>query len=101
MARSVAAWRQGGREGLALLEAVWNPPAGDFDRARSALLAADLPALRPRHNHLTDAERGIQLRFGHDHRWYPYESEPGAEDWWPTGPADLDPVGALTTLLAR
>ncbi|SEC71295.1 SWIM zinc finger [Streptomyces sp. 2224.1] len=101
VARSVAAWRQGGREGLALLEAVWNPPAGDFDRARSALLAADLPALRPRHNHLTDAERGIQLRFGHDHRWYPYESEPGAEDWWPTGPADPDPVGALTTLLAR
>ncbi|MEU6329542.1 SWIM zinc finger family protein [Streptomyces sp. NPDC047049] len=101
VARSVAAWRQGGREGLALLEAAWNPPAGDFDRARSALLAADLPALRPRHNHLTDAERGIQLRFGHDHRWYPYESEPGAEDWWPTGPADPDPVGALTTLLAR
>lgn len=101
VARSVAAWRQGGREGLALLEAAWNPPAGDFDRARSALLAADLPALRPRHNHLTDAERGIQLRFGHDHRWYPYESEPGTEDWWPTGPADPDPVGALTTLLAR
>ncbi|MFE3884241.1 SWIM zinc finger family protein [Streptomyces lydicus] len=101
VARSVAAWRQGGPEGLALLEAAWNPPAGDFDRARSALLAADLPALRPRHNHLTDAERGIQLRFGHDHRWYPYESEPGAEDWWPTGPADPDPVGALTTLLAR
>ncbi|MFF8788311.1 SWIM zinc finger family protein [Streptomyces sp. NPDC015125] len=101
VARSVAAWRQGGREGLSLLEAAWNPPAGDFDRARSALLAADLPALRPRHNHLTDAERGIQLRFGHDHRWYPYESEPGTEDWWPTGPADPDPVGALTTLLAR
>ncbi|WP_329128841.1 SWIM zinc finger family protein [Streptomyces caniferus] len=101
VARSVAAWRQGGPEGLALLEAPWNPPAGDFDRARSALLAADLPSLRPRHNHLTDAARGIQLRFGHDNRWYPYESEPGTEDWWPTGPADPDPVGALTTLLAR
>ncbi|KPC60012.1 SWIM zinc finger family protein [Streptomyces chattanoogensis] len=101
VARSVAAWRQGGPEGLALLDTTWNPPAGDFDRARSALIAADLPALRPRHNHLTDPERGIQLRFGHDHRWYPYESEPGAEDWWPTGPADPDPVGALTTLLAR
>ncbi|MFE0189439.1 SWIM zinc finger family protein [Streptomyces sp. NPDC058989] len=101
VARSVAAWRQGGPEGLALLDTTWNPPAGDFDRARSALLAADLPALRPRHNHLTDPDRGIQLRFGHDNRWYPYESEPGAEDWWPTGPADPDPVGALTTLLAR
>lgn len=101
VARAVAAWRQGGPEGLALLDTTWNPPAGDFDRARSALLAADLPALRPRHNHLTDPDRGIQLRFGHDHRWYPYESEPGADDWWPTGPADPDPVGALTTLLAR
>ncbi|MGW1378101.1 SWIM zinc finger family protein [Streptomyces sp. NPDC002446] len=101
VARSVAAWRQGGPEGLALLDTTWNPPAGDFDRARSALLAADLPALRPRHNHLTDPDRGIQLRFGRDNRWYPYESEPGAEDWWPTGPADRDPVGALTTLLAR
>lgn len=77
------------------------PPAGDFDRARSALLAADLPSLRPRHNHLTDPDRGIQLRFGHDHRWYPYEAEPGTDDWWPTGPADPDPVGALTALLAR
>ncbi|MFH8569777.1 SWIM zinc finger family protein [Streptomyces sp. NPDC017993] len=101
VARAVAAWRQGGPEGLALLENPWEPPAGDFDRARSALLAADLPSLRPRHNHLTDPERGIQLRFGHDNRWYPYESEPGAEDWWPTGPADPDPVGALTALLAR
>ncbi|MEW1656408.1 SWIM zinc finger family protein [Streptomyces sp. NPDC093707] len=101
IARSVAAWRQGGPEGLALLEHTWNPPAGDFDRARSALLAAGLPALRPHHNHLTDTGRGLQLRFGRDHRWYPYESEPGAEDWWPAGPADADPVGALTTLVAR
>ncbi|MCK7622021.1 SWIM zinc finger family protein [Streptomyces sp. RS10V-4] len=101
VARSVAAWRQGGPEGLALLERTWIPPAGDFDRARSALLAAGLPALRPHHNHLTDPGRGIQLRFGRDHHWYPYESEPGTEDWWPTGPADPDPVTALTPLLAR
>ncbi|MGX1850957.1 SWIM zinc finger family protein [Streptomyces sp. NPDC055299] len=101
VARAVAAWRQGGPEGLVLLDTPWNPPAGDFDRARSALLAADLPSLRPRHNHLTDPDRGIQLRFGHDHRWYPYESEPGTEDWWPAGPADPDPVGALTALVAR
>ncbi|MFE3768925.1 SWIM zinc finger family protein [Streptomyces sp. NPDC059122] len=101
IARSVAAWRQGGPEGLALLGDAWNPPAGDFDRARSALLAAGLPALRPHRNHLTDSARGIQLRFGRDHRWYPYESEPGTDDWWPTGPAAPDPVGALTTLLAR
>ncbi|MEU7486420.1 SWIM zinc finger family protein [Streptomyces sp. NPDC042319] len=100
VARAVAAWRQGGPEGLDLLELTWEPPAGDFDRARSALSAADLPSLRPRHNHLTDTDRGIQLRFGRDGRWYPYESDPGTEDWWPTGRADADPVGALTPLLA-
>ncbi|KUL54590.1 hypothetical protein ADL22_02675 [Streptomyces sp. NRRL F-4489] len=100
IARAVAAWRQGGPEGLALLERTWIPPAGDFDRARSALLAAGLPALRPHHNHLTDPARGVQLRFGRDHRWYPYESEPGSDDWWPTGAADPDPVTALTPLFA-
>ncbi|UZJ31859.1 hypothetical protein [Streptomyces endophytica] len=100
VARSVAAWRQGGPEGLALLHTTWNPrprlrPGPQRPPRRG-------PAgLRPRHNHLTDPARGLQLRFGHDHRWYPYESEPGAEDWWPAGPADPDPVGALTTLLAR
>ncbi|GAA3172120.1 MULTISPECIES: hypothetical protein [Streptomyces] len=101
VARSVAAWRQGGREGLALLEAPWDPPAGDFDRARSALLAAGHPPLRPEHNRLTDAARRHQLRFGHDGRWYPYESDPGAEVWWPTGPADPDPLTALRNLLTR
>ncbi|MFB1045948.1 SWIM zinc finger family protein [Streptomyces chrestomyceticus] len=101
VARAVAAWRQGGLEGLELLDTTWNPPAGDFDRARSALTAAGLPALRPRYNHLTDPARGIQLRFGHDNRWYPYESDPGTEDWWPTGRADADPAGALTALLGR
>ncbi|WTK17879.1 hypothetical protein OG422_06970 [Streptomyces sp. NBC_01525] len=101
VARSVAAWRQGGREGLALLEAPWDPPAGDFDRARSALLAAGHPPLRPEHNRLTDPDRRHQLRFGHDGLWYPYESDPGAEVWWPTGPADPDPLTALRNLLTR
>ncbi|WP_399092559.1 SWIM zinc finger family protein [Streptomyces sp. BBFR2] len=101
VARSVAAWRQGGREGLALLEAPWDPPAGDFDRARSALLAAGHPPLRPEHNRLTDPDRRHQLRFGHDGRWYPYESDPGADVWWPTGPADPDPATALRNLRTR
>ncbi|MFE7119252.1 SWIM zinc finger family protein [Streptomyces sp. NPDC057654] len=102
MARAVAAWRQGGLEGLTLLEAPWNPPAGPFDRARPALAAAGLPPLRPRHNHLTDDARGLQLRFGHDGRWYPYEADPGPDpDWWPAGPADEDPVDALSELRQR
>ncbi|WP_435864617.1 SWIM zinc finger family protein [Streptomyces phaeochromogenes] len=98
LARAVAAWRQGGLEGLAVLEEPWDPPAGRFDRARPLLLAADFPAFRPWHNHLTHPRGHIQLRLGHDGLWYAYESEPSHDDWWPRGTPDLDPVGALTGL---
>ncbi|MFF0079151.1 SWIM zinc finger family protein [Streptomyces canus] len=98
LARAVAAWRQGGIEGLAVLEEPWDPPAGRFDRARPLLLAADLPAFRPWHNHLTHPRGHIQLRLGRDGLWYAYESDPGHDDWWPRGTPDLDPVGALTGL---
>ncbi|WP_425314588.1 SWIM zinc finger family protein [Streptomyces bicolor] len=98
LARAVAAWRQGGLEGLAVLEEPWDPPAGRFDRARPLLLAADLPAFRPWRNRLTHPRGHLQLRLGRDGLWYPYESEPGHDDWWPHGTPDLDPVGALTGL---
>ncbi|KOT63151.1 hypothetical protein ADK43_08725, partial [Streptomyces rimosus subsp. rimosus] len=77
------------------------PPRGSFPPAATPRPPAAPPPPPPRHNHLTVPARGIQLRFGHDNRWYPYESDPGAEDWWPTGRADPDPVGALTALLGR
>ncbi|MER7098496.1 SWIM zinc finger family protein [Streptomyces humidus] len=98
LARAVAAWRQGGPEGLTVLEESWDPPAGRFDRARPLLLAADLPAFRPRRNHLTHPRGHVQLRYGQDGLWYAYESEPGHDDWWPRGTPDYDPVGALTGL---
>ncbi|WP_425315386.1 SWIM zinc finger family protein [Streptomyces prasinopilosus] len=98
LARAVAAWRQGGPAGLEVLEDPWDPPAGRFDRARPLLLAADLPAFRPWHNHLTHPRGHLQLRLGRDHLWYAYESEPGQDDWWPRGTPDPDPVGALTGL---
>jgi uncharacterized Zn finger protein len=98
LARAVAAWRQGGPEGLAVLEEPWDPPAGRFDRARPLLLAADLPAFRPWRNRLTHPAGHVQLRLGRNHLWYAYESEPGTEDWWPRGTPDLDPIGALTGL---
>lgn len=98
LARAVAAWRQGGIDGLAVLEEPWDPPAGRFDRARPLLLAADLPAFRPARNRLTHPRGQVQLRLGRDGLWYAYESEPGDDDWWPRGTPDLDPVGALTGL---
>ncbi|MGX1027046.1 SWIM zinc finger family protein [Streptomyces ambofaciens] len=101
LARAVAAWRQGGPEGLDVLEEPWDPPAGRFDRARPLLLAADLPAFRPWRNHLTHPRGHVQLRLGRAGLWYAYESEPGREDWWPRGTPDLDPVGALTGLGTR
>ncbi|MFI9819578.1 SWIM zinc finger family protein [Streptomyces sp. NPDC052013] len=98
LARAVAAWRQGGLNGLRVLEEPWDPPAGRFDRARPLLLAADLPAFRPWRNRLTHPRGHVQLRLGRDHLWYAYESEPGHDDWWPRGTPDSDPVGALTGL---
>lgn len=99
LARAAAAWRQGAEDGLATLESPWDPPAGPFDRARGALVAADLPRMAIHRNHLTNAEGTLQLRYGQDGRWYPYRSEPGGDDWWPEGEADVDPVGALAGVL--
>ncbi|MET9552739.1 SWIM zinc finger family protein [Streptomyces sp. NPDC006645] len=99
LARAVAAWRQGGLAGLAVLEEPWDPPAGPFDRARPALIAADFPHFRPWRNRLS--EPSLQLRFGRDGLWYGYESDRDREDWWPRGTPDTDPVGALTALLGR
>lgn len=99
LARAVAAWRQGGAAGLAVLEELWDPPAGPFDRARPALIAADFPAFRPWRNRLST--ESLQLRLGRDGLWYGYESDAGREDWWPRGGPDADPVGALTDLLGR
>ncbi|MFJ8792524.1 SWIM zinc finger family protein [Streptomyces sp. NPDC102462] len=98
LARAVAAWRQGGRDGLATLEEPWDPPAGRFDRARPLLLAAGLPAFRPWCNHLTHPRGQVQLRLGRDGLWYAYEAEPGHDDWWPRGTPATDPISALTGL---
>ncbi|MFI7243986.1 SWIM zinc finger family protein [Streptomyces qinglanensis] len=113
LARAAAAWRQGGPAGLAVLEAVWDPPAGDFDRGRSALAGLGM-VMTIHRNQLTHTTRPVQLRFGGDGRWYPYRdaSGPGpagrsgsgrdgsgpAADWWPEGPSAADPVQALTGL---
>lgn len=96
LARAAAAWRQGGRTGLDVLEEEWDPPAGGFDRARSNLMAAGLSRMTMRRNRLTDQYGARQLRYGRDGRWYPYRSDPHhRDDWWPEGPAHTDPSTAL------
>ncbi|MGI5351629.1 SWIM zinc finger family protein [Streptomyces sp. CA-250714] len=103
LARAAAAWRQGGPAGLDVLETVWDPPAGAFDRGRSALAGLGI-AMTIHRNHLTHTTRPVQLRYGRDGRWYPYRAatdgpSPGAEstrDWWPEGPSAPDPVQALS-----
>lgn len=87
------AWRSWKRRGT--------PRASPFDRARPALAAADFPRFQPWRNHLTHPGGTLQLRFGHDGRWYGYESDRGKDDWWPRAMPDVDPVGALTALLGR
>ncbi|CAM5427947.1 SWIM-type domain-containing protein OS=Streptomyces glaucescens OX=1907 GN=SGLAU_26915 PE=4 SV=1 [Streptomyces glaucescens] len=97
LARAVAAWRQGGLDGLAALEEPWDrrrpfrpgppaPPGRRLPSVPSLAQPPDPPARQP------------QLRLGRDGLWYAYESEPGADDWWPRGTPDPDPVGALTGL---
>ncbi|MGW1277448.1 SWIM zinc finger family protein [Streptomyces tsukubensis] len=99
LARAVAAWRQGGPAALAVLEEPWDPPAGPFDRAGPALVAAGLAGFRPRRNRLSTP--ALQLRLGRDGWWYGYESDPGREEWWPRGIPAGDPVAAAMGLLGR
>ncbi|MFF1560003.1 SWIM zinc finger family protein [Streptomyces sp. NPDC058279] len=93
LARGAAAWRQGGLEALTVLEEPWDPPAGPFDRARPALIAAGQGSFRPDRNRLSARSR--QLRLGRRGLWYAYESRSDEEDWWPTGTPSPDPVTAL------
>lgn len=92
---AVRAWTFGGAAGLDVLESAWIPPAAELARARTALAAAwegEEPAAD--RNRWTLGE--LQLRYGPDGRWYPYRADAGA--WWPAGPPDRDPAGALAAL---
>jgi SWIM zinc finger len=106
LAREVQAWRYGGRAGLDVFAHPWTPPAGDLAGAQSAIEELwldggdEVPELRGWRNRwtLTWPETGEhwQLRYGRDGRWYPYRRQ--GSDWWPAGPPDPDPAGALALL---
>ncbi|CAM5242480.1 hypothetical protein GCM10010329_44520 [Streptomyces spiroverticillatus] len=99
--RAVRAWQYGGLLGLDILETPWTPPHQDLARARTTLAADwaedELPPLDLTDNRLTLTARGLQLRYGHDARWYPYRLESG--EWWPSAAPHQDPADALAALL--
>ncbi|MDA0637210.1 hypothetical protein OUY22_27730, partial [Nonomuraea sp. MCN248] len=94
-----AAWRHGGAAGLEALETAWTPARQDLARAR-ALLETALETVRegqPRAAVETARNRwtigDLQLRYGRDGRWYPFERRGDA--WWPAGPPERDPAALL------
>lgn len=101
-ARLTRAWQHGGPVGVTVAEQPGTPAPEAMAAARTALAEAlaemtDGPVpLKAWRNRLTLAEAGSQLRLGPDARWYPYLQDGG--EWWPAGPADTDPVAALTTV---
>jgi hypothetical protein len=101
LAREVAAWRYGGLSGLRALEESWTPPRLDLARARAGLAAdgEEFPTVREWRNRWTVPDRGVQLRYGRDGRWYPFRKRSG--QWWPAGPPDRDPVAVLADLLSQ
>jgi uncharacterized Zn finger protein len=99
LARQALAWRQGGRTGLDVLRADWDPA----DTEAAGLLAAARAALRAKTaaapavilaNRVTAGR--LQLRLGRDLRWYPYARSD--DDWEPSGAPETDPAQALTDL---
>lgn len=102
-ARAVRAWEYGGRAGLDVLEDGWSPPKAEVARARDAVAAAwegdDVPDVTVWRNRLTVPDRGMQVRYGADGRWYPYREVSG--DWWPAGPPHRGPSAAFAELLTR
>ena len=100
LARQALAWRQGGMTGLETLRGTWDPAAEDPDALE--LLTAARAALRTK----TGAEEAVranqvtaghlQLRLGHDLRWYPYTRSD--EGWEPGGSPETDPARAVADL---
>jgi len=90
--RRALAYRDGGAEGLALLDGSWDPGA-DAVAAGKALLGEGAVARR---NRVTLGER--QIRLGRDGLWYPYRKERSggwSPDGAPTAAAPEHEVGEL------
>jgi hypothetical protein len=102
LAMAVIAWRHGGVAALEVLEHPWTPSAADKARALAALEndgdVAELPALKVWRNRWTAEREGAQARLGQEGRWWPFRCDEDGR-WWPAGPAEKDPVAALSAVL--
>ena len=100
LARQALAWRQGGLAGLELLQEQWDPAAEEpeaadlLKAARVALHAQTGETESVQGNRVTAGR--LQLRLGHDLRWYPYARSDA--DWEPSGPPDPEPAKAVEHL---
>lgn len=75
--RRASAWQQAGRDGVAVLDDVWTPPAERMEEGRIALSSAAGAAVTIRHNRATVLRGSTQLRFGRDQRWYRFARTSG------------------------
>jgi uncharacterized Zn finger protein len=100
LARQALAWRYGGPAGLELLHGEWDPVAEEPESAD--LLKAARGVLRSKTGEAEFVEGNrvtagrLQVRLGHDLRWYPYARSDG--DWEPSGPPEADPAQAVASL---
>jgi uncharacterized Zn finger protein len=100
LVRQALAWRHGGLAGLELLGGEWDPVADEpesadlLKAARNVLRSKTGAAESVQGNRVTAGR--LQLRLGHDLRWYPYARSDG--DWEPSGPPEADPARAVAAL---
>jgi hypothetical protein len=90
---AVQAWRHGGADGLEALETPWTPPKQDLARARTQLRDGRERPLEVREWRNRWTIGGLQLRYGRDRRWYPFQERDG--QWWPAGPPERDPAALV------
>ncbi|NEA55359.1 hypothetical protein G3I60_14685 [Streptomyces sp. SID13666] len=99
LARASVAWRYGGPAALSALDGTLVPPPETEAAARERLLQVRSPGRsgppRPRRTRgrLQLVGEDVELRWGSDGCWYPYQKERG--QWWAAGPPATDADAAL------
>ncbi|GAA4020046.1 hypothetical protein GCM10022247_49890 [Allokutzneria multivorans] len=98
---TAAAWRLGGRAGLAVEKEKRKLTPTELAKARAALEAAELGEFEVGKewgepcNHFTFTGQRRQLRLGEDGLWYSYYDMKGWGQWLMAGPPDRDPAVAF------